>query len=48
MLIEGPEPLGRNGLASASSRWPNAIVPYVINGGFSNTELGYIQDAMNE
>lgn len=48
MLIEGAQPLGRNGLSSTSSRWPNGIVPYVINGAFSAQELQYIEDAIAE
>ena len=48
MLIEGHEPLARNGLSSTSTRWPNGIVPYVINGDFTAQELQYIAEAMAE
>lgn len=30
-----PHGLARNGLLASSSRWPGGIVPYEINGGFS-------------
>lgn len=30
-----PKPLGRSGIAAESARWPNATVPYEINGRFS-------------
>lgn len=34
MLVPGVE--GRNGLVKASSKWPNAVVPYVISPSFGN------------
>ena len=44
MLIPGVE--GRNGLVKTSSRWPNAVVPYIISSSMSSADQSLIQRAM--
>ncbi|XP_058839022.1 hatching enzyme 1.2-like isoform X1 [Topomyia yanbarensis] len=41
-------PAGRNGLADKSTRWPGAVVPFVISGDFRANEMQLIEDAFNE
>ncbi|XP_061399549.1 zinc metalloproteinase nas-14 [Musca vetustissima] len=38
----------RNGILSASMRWPHGIVPYIIRGSFSSQQLSIIHHAFNE
>ncbi|KAL5278787.1 hypothetical protein ACFFRR_003419 [Megaselia abdita] len=39
---------GRNGLAKQTARWPNGIVPFVIEGNFNNRDMGIIEEAVME
>jgi len=42
------ESTSRNGAKDPNLRWPNRIIPYVIQGNFNNAQLNLIKDAMNE
>ncbi|XP_053680121.1 astacin-like [Anopheles nili] len=47
-IMERP-PRQRNGVslgASPNSRWPNAVVPYVVTGSFTSDQISVIQSAM--
>jgi hypothetical protein len=45
MLVPGVE--GRNGLVKTSSRWPDAVVPYIISSSFSSTDRSTILRAID-
>jgi Astacin (Peptidase family M12A) len=43
---EPPAEGGRNALVAEETRWPWAVVPFYINGTFTETELATIEAAM--
>ncbi|XP_034246289.1 zinc metalloproteinase nas-13-like [Thrips palmi] len=45
-IVLPPEGLGRNGLTDLRLRWPNAIVPYRIEGSFTQAERNLIGRAI--
>lgn len=39
---------GRNGLSKQTARWPNGIVPFVIEGNFNARDMSFIEEAVME
>lgn len=48
ILVPQPVVTMRNGIITQTSRWPNGVVPYKIEGDFDHMELFIIQAAMVE
>jgi len=46
--LNGTADVERNGQVDTYWRWPNAVVPYVITGSFSSSELSKIRAAMDD
>lgn len=42
-----PKPQGRNGIVGQSYRWPNGVIPFVIQGNFNAQHMNTIEQAFN-